>query len=236
MDTRSGLRNRSNSNPKRNGSSPLNEFRDDEEVAGKPHVADHVELVLQSLPVWLGGLPPPVLGLVRAKNLAFEPVFEPPSRVRPQEVLLAGSRSLAVGRQNGFDGLDHEGAAPSDQHRVVHRVGQVGKQRAHLRAGLEVVLRRQAAALGVRDMRALRDTDQRVVRLVHVGSEEKHLVCGHQGQIERFGKPDHPRFGHRLHVQPVAHQLHVEASRKGLVQHTEKQFSIAVPTFLYETS
>ena len=189
---------------------PADEVGDDQEVAREPHVHDDVELVVQAVPVGLVRVPMAVRG---------PPLRQPPVQAGPglgaELVLLAPALAAVVGRQDGLAALHHEGAAPGDDHGVVHGLGQVLEEGPHLGRALEVVFRRQPAALLIRDQGAVRDADQGVVGLEHAGIGEMAVVGGDDRQVEAVGKVQQRRLYTGLDLQPVAHDLHVDAPGKG---------------------
>ena len=79
--------------------------------------------------------------------------------------LVAGG--LGESRQDRFHDVRHEGAAPCDHQRVLDRLRQVGEQRAHLGRAFESVLGREPTAIGLADIGALGNAEQRIVSLEH---------------------------------------------------------------------
>ena len=78
----------------------------------------------------------------------------------------------------------------SRSRRCCERVRQVGEQRLHLLARLEVVLGREPAPVLVGDEPALGDGEQRVVRLVVGGLGEERLVRRDERQAVAVGEVD----------------------------------------------
>ena len=113
-------------------------------------------------------------------------------------------------RQDRLAGQRPVGAAQRDLDAVVERLLEIGEQGAHFGAGLEAMLRRQAAAVGGADQRAFGDAQQRVLRLVVGGGGEIGLVGGDQRQALRIGELEQRRLDAALALQPVALQLDVE--------------------------
>ena len=87
--------------------------------------------------------------------------------------------ACAVGRRSARD-LD----------RVGRRLRQVGEEGQHFRTRLEAVLGRQLAAFALADHGALRDADQRVMRLVVGQSREIGLVGRDERQAAIVGDVD----------------------------------------------
>ncbi len=109
-----------------------------------------------------------------------------------------------------------EGAAAGDLDRVLDRLGQVGELRRHLGRGLEAVLARQAAAVVEADEGAVGDAEQRIVRLVHVGLAEMHVIGRDQRQTPGIGDFDQPVFGSALFGKAVALQFDIETVAEDL--------------------
>ena len=99
--------------------------------------------------------------------------------------------------------------------------GRSAKTLAHLGGRLEVVLRRQAAAVGIGDMRALGDAEQRVVRLVHRGLGEMHVVGRDQRQAACIGEIEQRRLDAPLALLAVALQLDIEPAVEQRLQPLE---------------
>src|SRR3546814_15958725 len=77
------------------------------------------------------------------EDLLGQALLEAGFRLGAQLLLLAAPVGGRKERQDGADDLGEVGAAPRDGEGVVHRLRQVGDQRAHLRRALEGVLRGQ---------------------------------------------------------------------------------------------
>ena len=162
---------------------PFDEIGHDQEVAGKAHLLDDAQLERQ---------PRLVIFPRRGRRDHLQP------RGQPGPGLTAQLLHLVVGelRQDRRVLLHLEGTAAGNLHRVFQRLGQVGEQRRHLGFGLEVVLRRQAAAgFLLVDIGAIGDAQERVVGLIHVGLGEIDIVGGDQRQAHRIGHLDQPLLG-----------------------------------------
>ncbi len=131
--------------------------------------------------------------------------------------LVAAVLGLEVG-QDRRSGLGHHRAAPGDHQRIVERLGQVREQCAHLRGGLEAVVRRQPRAVGRAEILALGDAHQRVVRLVHVGVGEEGLVGRDQRQVLGIGEVDQAALDTPFLLHAVARQLDVEPVPEGALE------------------
>ena len=84
------------------------------------------------------------------------------------------------------------------------------------------MVRRQAAAVGLVEIGALRDADQRVVGLVHVGPGEEDVVGRDQRHVVAIGPIEKHRLGAPLGLGAVALQLDIEAILEGIAQGAEQ--------------
>src|SRR5207302_6009992 len=103
---------------------PLDEVGDDQEIPGKPHLNNRVELEFEPLSVGLC--------VRRIERWRREPGSEAVARRLAQRAFLVDALRQWEGRQDRLARLRDEGAAPGDDQRVVTGFGQVGEQRAHL--------------------------------------------------------------------------------------------------------
>jgi len=198
---------------------PLDEIGDDQEVTRVAHLLDHLELVFQALPVGPGGCLARLPIHLRRINLCVQPSLQARLGLSPQLRGLVAPALGRKGRQNRRDNVRHEGAAARDREGVVDRLGQVGEQLGHLARRLEAVLRGQAPALGLADVAALGDAQQRIVGLVHLGVGEEHLVGRDQRQVVGIGQIDQAVLDARLLGQAVAHDFDIEPAREDSREH-----------------
>ena len=126
-------------------------------------------------------------------DAAFEPGLGAPA----QFGRLVDRSPLRADREARQDRRLHarpERAAPRDLDRRGDRLGQVGKQLDHLRAGLEAVLGGELAPVGLDHQPPFGDADQRVVRLVVLPVREQRLVGGDERNAARIGELDERRL------------------------------------------
>ncbi len=176
---------------------------DDQEVAGIFHALDDAELEVEPLAVV-------VLGEAGGEAVRSRGGARAPPRRCLRSTAASSSLADREARQDRLGRARPEGAALRDLDRVLERLGQIGEQRRHLGAGLEAVLGRELAALGLGDQLALGDADQRVVRLVVGGGGEERLVGRDQRQAVAVGEIDQRRLGALLGRRAVALQLDIE--------------------------
>ena len=173
---------------------------------------DHLELVVQALAIGPGGVGLLLrrqarlvdLGRRRASRPASALARSSSTSLRPAAVGKAGRIGARLGTMKA--------QRLAIARRVVDRLGQVGEQLDHLGRALEAVLGRQPAALGLRDLGAVGDAQQDVVRLVLLGIDEVDVVGRDQRQVVRQRDLDQRGLDPLLVVQAVAHQLDVEAA------------------------
>ena len=102
------------------------------------------------------------------------------------------------------------GAAARDLDGVVERFGQIGEELPHRLAGLEVMLRAQAAPVVNGDIASFGDAEQRVMRLEIVHAREIGLVGRDNGDVEVVGEREQKGLDRALLGQPVALELDVK--------------------------
>ena len=164
---------------------PLDEVAHDEEVARKAHLEDGADLELQSLDIALA------LGLaLGGVGIEMDQAFLQSRKGLLAEELVHG-HAFGHGEVGQLRLAQHQrqAAATRDFHGVGDGAGNVGKQRLHLRDGLEMLVAREAAhTLGVGQDLALGDAHARLVRFVVVGAEELYGVRGDHGQVQAIGQ------------------------------------------------
>ena len=104
-----------------------------------------------------------------------------------------------------------KGATLRDFNGGCERLWQIREQRRHLGAGLEPVLGRELAAVGLDHEPALRDADQGVMSLVIFARGEQRRVGGDERNAVRIGQFDQGVLGHALARGTVALQFDIEA-------------------------
>src|SRR5262249_60798966 len=90
------------------------------------------------------------------------------------------------------------------------RVRKIGKQCAHLGAGLEAMLVGEAAPVVVGNKPAVGYADQGIVGFVVVAGGEERLIGGDERDASRVGKLDEGGFGDTLGVGAMPLQLDIE--------------------------
>ena len=203
-DERSGAR--ATARPHRNALilRPFDEVGHDEEVAGKAHRLDDVELEREAVVVDL-------LAHARRDAARGDACRESGLRFLDQHAgLVHGADGKA--RQDRLAGARPIGASLRDLDRRGRRFGQIGEQVEHFGPRLEPMFRRELAPLGLADDGALRDTDQRVMRLVVGARREIWLVGADQRQATVVGQIDQHALDVALRGDAVALQLDVKAA------------------------
>ena len=249
IDTRSGLRKRSNRSPKRSGSRsvisqrigdqrarpgaaarpdrnafilrPLDEVGDDQEVAGIAHALDDAELESEALAVVF-------LGAARRYPVRGDPAAQAhlrPAAATKSHSSAAAAPSAGKARQDRRACLGPKGRALGNLDARGQCLRQVGKKRCHFGTRFEPVLRRQLAAIRVRDRTAFGDADQGIVRFVVIDRAKVWLVGRNERDIPRIGKVEQMRFDRALCRKSVALQLDVQPITEELQQGRAASFS-----------
>ncbi len=198
--------------PDRNalGLGPLDEVRDDQEVARIIHAGDDIDLEGQPRAVVL-------IGHALGKAVDLEPVAEALLRLTAQFGGLIAFRSCSAGaganREARQDRLSRGGAKRAtlgDFDGGGQRLRDVGEQHRHFGAGLEAMIRGQLTAVGFGDQPSAGDAQQRVVGFVIVRGGEIRLVGRDQRETLCIGEIDQRAFRPPLLVDAVALQFDIE--------------------------
>ncbi len=125
-------------------------------------------------------------------------------------------------RQDGIALLGKECAAPGDLDRVFDRFGQIGELRGHFRGRFEPVFAGETPAILLRHECAVGDAEQRIMRFIHIGAAEMHIVGRDQRDVFRVGEIDQLFFRGALFGQTVTLQLDIEPVAEHRLQPVEK--------------
>ena len=185
----------------------MDKVGDDQKVPGKAHPDDRIELEFEPIAVRLGGFL--ILQAQREK-----PGIEPGRGGAAQRRLLVEAIRACEGRQDRLARLRDEGAPPGDHQRVVAGLGQIGKDLPHLCRRTEAVGARQPLAVRIRHDLALRDAEQRVMRLVKVPVGEIDIVGCDQWHAVTVCQVDQTPLGPGLVVGAMACKLDIEPVRE----------------------
>ena len=152
---------------------PLDEVGHDQEVAGKPHLDDGVELEIQPLDVVLA-----------AAAFGQRVLRQPCLQARVGLGADPAVQGFIAGHRVGGQGVLAQGqfqvAAPGQVDGVGDRIGHVGEQLRHLRGRLQVLLVAVVArAPGIVQHPARSDAHPRLVRVEAIGVQEAHIVGRH---------------------------------------------------------
>jgi hypothetical protein len=139
---------------------PANEVRNDQEIAGKTHPADHGQLIGQTL----------VIGACRRADLSRrrfgEAQGKPRFRLLAQKVRRQQAVWHRVVRQMRFTQAERDIAAPGNLHRICQRLRQIGKQQLHLGRRAQILLFAvQTRTTRISEGSPLLDANPRLVRI-----------------------------------------------------------------------
>ena len=215
---------------------PLDELGDDQEVAREAHLLDDAELVGQALTIG-SGLPLSLVAVALGiPGQLLEARLQAGLGLGAQLLGLAAAFGGRIGRQDRAALLGEPGAAPGDDQRVVDGFGQVGEERTHLLGRLEAMFRRQAATIGLADVGALGDAEQRIVRLVERVVGEVDVVGRDQRQLAAIGQLDQRGLQLGLAFEAVALQLDVEPAVEDLGQTAQQGLGERALRFVDQSS
>ena len=165
---------------------PLDEIGHDQEVSGKAHTVDHVDLEFEAIVVSLA-----VVG--GQFSIRFEPLGKASARILGHfagfTFLIAGQAGqnwLAFGRQ--------ERAALRDHQRVGDGLGQIREQFLHHRRRLDPPFARRPWPVSAVDMRGAGDAQHRIVRGIKMRIGVTGGIGRDQRQISRIRKIDQRFF------------------------------------------
>ncbi len=142
-----------------------------------------------------------------------DPALEPRLGALAQFRRLIDRRAAFADGEAGQHGRLHprpEGAALRDLDRRGDGFRHVGKQLGHFRAGLEAVLDRELAPIGLDQQPPLGDADERVMRLMILAAGKQRFVGGDERDAARIGELDQRGLGGAFGRGAVALQLDIE--------------------------
>lgn len=190
---------------------PVDEVRDDQEVARKAHLLDRAALEIETLVV----LPALrfALGLVRVE--LHEAFVEPFLRQLHEVVVERHAVGRREPRQLRLAELERQVAALGDLDRVRERRGQIGEQRGHVALRAEELLGREAfLAARIREDVAFRDAHARLVRGEIVGRHVLQRMRRDDGQLQ-LRRDRHRLLDVRFRARlAVALQFDIETARE----------------------
>ena len=201
---------------------PFDEIGNDQEVAGKAHLVDDPDLVIE--PVEIDA---PLLFAHRA--IGHQPRLEPGAGIGGEHPRLA----LDIARQAGEDRRAvgrREGAALRDHQRVGDRFGQIGEAFLHHVRRFDEAFRIGAQPLLGIDMRRAGDAEHGVMRLVHMRLGVIGGVGGDQRQVARIGERDQRLLGGHLHRIAAAREFDIEPLGEQGLEPVEQDSGVAVLT------
>ena len=197
---------------------PLDEVGNDQEIAGKAHLAYNAKLERQPFAIGRrGSLAGHLVHLV-GEDMPGKPVLQPVLGLTLELVLLAEPRLGFEGRQDRLAHFRHGAAALRDHQRVADSLGNVGEQRRHLFGGFEIMLGRKARPVILGQLAAIADTQKHMMRHDHVAFFKTAVIRGHQRNIGTDRRVQQHRLGTPLGIEAVTLQLDIDTARKRLFE------------------
>ena len=207
---------------------PFDEVGHDQEVAGKTHLLDDVELIVETLAVGLRHVIARRLIHLRREDQRLQTKLQAFLRLKRDFLFLGTALRHREGRQDRLARTRHEGGTLGHQQRVVDRLRNIGEQRAHLVGGLEAMVRVKASPLRLGHDHALGDAEQRIMGLVHRGIGEEGLVGGDQRQPVLIGEIDERRLGARFSIDTQTGDFHEQAIVERLGKFEQRFLGVVV--------
>ena len=194
---------------------PVDEVAHNQKVAGEAHFENRVDLKLQPLQIALALRFPFGIDGVQMQQPFFQAFVRSVSKVRVWRQVLAIHQRRGELGQLRLAQHQREVAAAGNLHRVGKGRRHIGKQRLHLRCGLEILVARELAhTLLVAQNFAFGNADARLVGLVVISLRKLHRVRRHHGQLHARGQLHGSRHMGLVISPASALQLNVEAVRK----------------------
>ena len=151
---------------------PLNKIGNDQKIARKPHALDDTQLKLK---------PRLIVGHAHRMRDHLQPRRQSLLRLAAQFLHLI----IREFRQNRRTLIGGKRTAPRDLDSIIQRLRQIGKQRRHFLGRFKVMLRRQSPARPLLiHIGPFRDTNQRIMRLIHIGFGEIDVIGGNIATAE----------------------------------------------------
>ena len=184
---------------------PFDEVSNDQEVAGKAHLGNDVELKIEALKIYVA---------IRIRDMR-QPAFQPGRGIGAQLVCLACL--VADCRQDRITLGRHDRTALRDDECVRQRLRQVFKQTLHLLGGLHPCVGGTAGTIFAFDIGAGRDAQHGIMRGVEVCLCKVGRVGGDERNVLGIGKIEQGGFRCALNrikatgdfdVEPVGEKRH----------------------------
>ena len=199
------------------------EVPDDQEIAGEPHLLDHLDLVLETTLVLVDRMTevPPDGQLAQPR----QPLRKPFARHVLEVAVDGEALGHAEGRQVVLSLRNRDVAALGNEQRVLQRVGDVLEDNAHLLGRLqEELIAVVAQALRIVDGLAGADAEQDVVRLMIALLQIVHVVRADERQVQLVRERQQASVDDRLFLDPLILHLEEEVVRPEDVAETAGRF------------
>ena len=188
----------------------MNEIRHNQEIAGKPHLVDRLQLKLKPIEIGLPDCLARRLIHLRAIDMPLQPLQQTGMRLKAKLLWLAAPLITGESRQNGRPLLGHY-ATPSGNHQTVADCFRnIGKQLPHFPGGAKIMLAGIADPVILGHFASRADTDQRIMRLVHFRRVIAAIIGRHQRQFQFDCQRQKPVLSPVLLRHAVALQLDID--------------------------
>ena len=191
---------------------PLDEVRNNQEIAGKAHLVDHFKLECQTIIIGRGRLATFPLVHVGSEDMLVQPVSQPCLGLTFQFIRLAAACLAGEFRQNRCAHFGNNTAALRNDDSIPHSFWNIGKQCGHFCGRFEVMLGGIACAILFGDAPASPDADKHIMRHFHVTRLEPAIICCHQWQAGLQRQLQQQGFGPLFGRQTMALQFDIDAA------------------------
>jgi len=189
---------------------PFDKIGNDQEIAGKPHTDDHVQLEFKAVEIDFS------LVIVRqAENR--QPLFQPSQGVTAQLLDLSGKIACETGQDRISLGR-RKGASLRHDQRVLQGFRNIGKQLLHHHRAFHPQMLGGFLAVIIFDIGGLRNALHRIMRFVEIGFGKTAGVGCDQRNIAVHGQRDQACFRRHFDRVFATGQFDIEPSRKILLQ------------------
>ena len=198
---------------------PLNEIRNNQEIAWETHLLDDGKLIGQAFAVLRAHC------LIRRGAHGIKALFQPGFGHGAE---CFGFRlaflHLGADRQFGLARFGHHRAHARNGERIVAGIGQIREKPAHGFSLLEPMFGGHAPAVAFRHGAAFSDAEQRVMRFIHGGGSEIDIIGGDDRQVRGMRQGEQGGFQPGFFFPPMAVEFHRQPIREGFLEPRQQPF------------
>ena len=188
---------------------PLDKICHDEEVPGEPHFFDNAELIFQAVVIFLV-----YFSLLLGRHaLKIDVFFHPFSQTFVGflvNIFILGEPARTFkNRQQWLHFFRQIVATLGNIDGAFQSLGQVSKKLHHFSLGAQPVVGREFFSVFIGNIFGRGNTNQGIVRLIHIHIKEERLIGCHQGNVVFIGPVNEGIFGLALAFKTDAWNFHI---------------------------